>query len=564
VGACRDLPPRHGWHARRSPDAGELRDRRAPRRKSDTGAGGSRVERVAIVTTVVGLVLLLACINVANLLLASAVARRLEFGVRLAIGASRWRIARQLLTESLLLATAGGLSGLLLSIWLVPVIARITGAPLLGDLTLDWRIYLVLAALTAGAGLATGLIPTRYALREYAARTVKGTKGTVGMTAGRPMASRAVFIGVQAAVSVLLLVVAALLTRAMVRATHVEIGFDADRLLTVAPALARMYDQQGSKAYVETALERVRALPGVQSVSLAEASPFGNASRVTIFRRAGTSYTVYYNDTRAEYFSTLGLRVVQGRTYSAAEVADKAPVAVISEKLARDFFPGEDPLGQNLDRIVDDSKAVIVGVVSDAVTARLRELSSPTIFQPLADTTKAKIVVRSQAAPDALVRSIRSALAPLDARVRLDIGLVSNGLQQQVDEPRALATLATAIALLALALAIVGLYGVTTFVVGQRRREIGVRMALGASPRDVMHLLVSDSLRPVALGLVAGLVAALIAGRVVSRTLFGVSSADPLAFGAAILILAVAATLAVVLPTRSAADIDPALSLRQL
>ncbi len=382
---------------------------------------------------------------------------------------------------------------------------------------------------------------------------------------GRRTASRSVFVGLQAAASLVLLIVAALLGRGMVRATQVDVGFDVDRIVTIAPALGRgAYDAAGTRAYLAAAVERVRALPGVASASLAESSPFGFGNRVTIFRRGGSRYTIYHNDTRADYFSTLGLRIVSGRTYSDAEVAARAPVAVISEKLARDFFPGEDPIGQPMSRIIDGSPAVIVGVVSDAITARLRELSSPTIYQPIETASAAKIVVRSHQAPDGVVRSIRTALIPLDPRVRLDIGLAREGLRHQIAEPRALATLAVAVAILALALAVVGLYGVTTFVVGRRTQEISVRMALGASSRDVLQLLVSDSLRPVTYGLVAGMITALAAGRVLAGVLFGVPSADPVAFCAAVVILAVSATIAVVIPTRRAAAIDPALSLRQL
>ena len=165
----------------------------------------------------------------------------------------------------------------------------------------------------------------------------------------------------------------------------------------MSPAFGRgTYDAAGAKAYWDLALERVRALPGVQSASLADYPPFGDGNRVTIFRRGGTRYTIYHNDTRAEYFATLGLRAVRGRTYTAAEVDDRAQVAVISETLARDFFPGEDPIGQSLDRILERSRATIIGVVSNAITARLRELGSAAIYQPMDQTLAAKMVIRSR------------------------------------------------------------------------------------------------------------------------------------------------------------------------
>jgi predicted permease len=519
---------------------------------------------IAMVTIVVGLVLLLASINVANLLLASAIARRRELGVRLAIGASRWRVVRQLLTESLLVALAGGASGFLLAIWLVPVIARLSDAPLLVDLSMDARIFTLLALVTVGAGLMTGLLPARYVLSGDVATPLKGTRSTDG-TSVRPSRSRSLFIGFQAAASLLLIVVAALLGRAMVRAAHVQVGFDAERIVTIAPALGQgTYDAAGASAYFAAALDRVRAIPGVASASLASSEPFGSGSRVTIFRRHGTRYTIYHNDTRADYFSTLGLRVVRGRAYTGAEVAGDVPVAVVSDKLARDFFGGEDPVGQPVSRIVENSPAMIVGVVSDAITARLGELSSPTIYQPIADTRDARIVVRGHDSPDGAVPAIRSALLSIDPRVRLEVSLAREGLERQMAEPRALATLAGALAVLALGLAVVGLYGVTAFVTGQRTQEISVRMALGATGRDILRLLLSDSLRPVAYGLVAGLMAALAAGQVLAGVLFGVPPTDALAFGAGLAVLLVAATAAVIIPTRRAAAVDPAQSLRQL
>jgi predicted permease len=519
---------------------------------------------MAIVVSVIGLVLLLACVNVTNLLLASAVTRQRELGVRVALGASRWRIVRQLMTESLLLGLAGGACGLLFTVWLVPVLARIARVPGAIDLDPNLRVYLFLGLTSILAGLGAGVVPARHAMRDSFGSPLTGSSAQSG-SSRRSRSSRSVLVGVQAAASLVLMVVAALLTRGMVRATQVDIGFDARQLLTVNPALARgRYDAAGAKAYWDVALDRVRALPGVQSASLAEFPPFGGGVKVTMFRNARGRYTIYHNDTRADYFATLGLRAVRGRTYTAAEAADRAPVAVISERLAEDYFSGENPVGQSLDRILEGSHATIVGVVSTAITARLGDLGSATIYQPMQDTLGAKMVVRSSGSPEALVQSIRSALHSLDPRARLAITLVSDGLERQLSEPRALATLAGALACLALALAVVGLYGVTAFVVGQRTQEIGVRMALGASHRDVMRLLLRDSLRPVLFGLLAGVAAALLAGRALAGALFGVPPADPLAFGSAILVLVVAATGAVIFPTRRASAVDPAAVLRQL
>jgi predicted lysophospholipase L1 biosynthesis ABC-type transport system permease subunit len=244
-------------------------------------------------------------------------------------------------------------------------------------------------------------------------------------------------------------------------------------------------------------------------------------------------------------------------------VAARAHVAVISETLARDFWPGEDPVGQTMERYDDESSRVIIGVVSDAIAARMREMSAAAVYLPIRNLQDGNIIVRSAGPPEAIVPAIRDALQPLDSQVRLDVTLVSSGLQRQLDEPRILATLAGALALLALGLAVVGIYGVTTFVTGQRTREIGLRIAVGASRADVVRLLLMDSLRPVAVGLAAGAVVALLIGQVFAGILYGVGSRDPVAFAGATVILLTAAAAAIVIPTRRAASVDPASVLRQ-
>jgi putative ABC transport system permease protein len=529
------------------------------------GKGGSQAALVLItVTMVIGLVLLLACVNVANLLLASAISRDREIGVRLAIGASRGRLVRQLLTESLSLGLAGGLVGLVITVWLVPVLARIVDAPDSLDLAPDLRVCLFLGATAIFSAIGAGLAPARHAIRGDLTSPLRGAPTRPDGTGGRPRRLRSGPVGVQAGASILLLVLAALLTRGTMRAARVDVGFDAARLLVVTAALGRGTSEAQARAYWSVAHERIQALPGVEAASLASYPPFAKANEVTVFRRAGGRYTIYHNQTQWNYFKTIGLRAIRGRTYTADEVAGGANVVVISETVARDFFPGEDPIGQSLERVIDTSRDSIIGVVSNAFTARLRDLSSAAIYKPIRDQQSAKLVIRTAAAPEALVRSVRSALEPIDPRMSLDVQSVNDGLQRQIAEPRALAMLATVLAAIALGLAVVGIYGVTMFVVGQRTQEIGVRLALGATSRDVTKLLLADSLRPIGVGLCAGVVAALLAGRVFVGILFGVSPLDPIAFAAAVLVLLGTAMIAVTVPTRRAASIDPSSVLRQL
>jgi predicted permease len=518
---------------------------------------------VTIVFTVVGLVVLLACVNVANLLLAGAATRQREIGVRLALGAPRRRIVRQLVTESLALGLAAGAIALVLTTWLVPVLAALVRMPVTVDMTPDVRVYLFLAMVSIAAGVGAGLAPARHGTRGDLVTALKGDGPRAGGS-GRPSRMRATLIGVQAAVSLVLLVLAALLTRATMRATTVDIGFDAHQLLSIAPAFGReRYDGARAQAYWTLALERLRGLAGVRAAALTVHPPFGEGHNVRGFTRNGSPYRTYTNDTDAEFFSTIGLRVVRGRTYTREEVAARAQVAVISETLARDFWPGEDPVGQTMARYDDESSRVIIGVVADVISARMREMSSATVYLPIRNPQDANIIVRTAGPPEAIVPALRDALQPIDSQVRLDFTLVSTGLQRQLDEPRILATLAGGLAVLALGLAVVGIYGVTTFVTGQRTREIGLRIAVGASRADVLRLLLVDSLRPVAIGLLAGAAVALLVSQLFGGILYGVGPRDPVAFAGATVILVTAATAAIVIPTRRAARVDPAFVLRQ-
>jgi putative ABC transport system permease protein len=350
----------------------------------------------------------------------------------------------------------------------------------------------------------------------------------------------------------------------MVRASAIDVGFDAGHLLAISSPFTRGTPPEAAAAYWDGALARAIAVPDVVAASLSNQSPFGEGSTVTIFTRGSARYTVYQTRTTADYFTTLGLGVVRGRTYTREEVAESAHVAVVSDTIARDFFVGEDPIGQRLDRVIENSPHIIIGVVANAITARLRELGSAAVYTPLGSFTDAKMLVRTTGPPEHMIHSLRTALLSVDSRMQLDIQPVSRAVSDQLAEPRRIASLAGVLAGLALALAVIGMYGVTAFVVGQRRKEISVRMAVGASAPDVVRWLVRDSLRPVLVGLTVGLIAALGASRIFSGALYGLSSLDPVAFGGAMAVLLAAAACAVIVPARRAAVAEPASLLREL
>lgn len=516
---------------------------------------------VTIVLTILGLVVLLACANVANLQLASAISRRREIGVRLALGAARGRVMRQLVTESLALGLAAGAIGFLLAIWLIPAIAALVRMPANVDLAPDARVYLFISVISIAAGIAAGLAPARHGTDGDLVTPLKGDGPRAG--SGRPGRLRSTLIGVQAAVSLVLIVLAALLTRATVRATQVDIGFDAQHLIAVAPDFTmEKYDNAKARAFWMAGLERLRTAPAVQSASLVLFSPYGGGRAVTHFEHAGATYEVYTNDVLPDYFATLGLRIVRGRTFTGGELSARAPVVIISETLARYFWPGQDPVGQSM-KPFDDSNDLVIGVVSDAIAYRLRDRAGAALYRPLTRFHEARALVRTAGAPEATAPALRDALQALDPRLRLEVNLPATGLRDQLEEPGIMAAMSGALAALALALAIVGIYGVTAFVTGQRTREIGVRVAVGASRSDVLRLLLRDSLRPVAIGIAAGTVAAWLAGQLLAGVLFDVGGGDPLAFGSAIAILLISTAAAVFVPARRATRIDPAFVLRQ-
>jgi predicted permease len=375
---------------------------------------------------------------------------------------------------------------------------------------------------------------------------------------GRPGRMRSTLIGVQAAASLVLLVLAALLTRATIAATHLDVGFDPRPLVAIAPSFTReRSDPAKTQAHWNLALERVRALPHVRAASLTLFPPYGGLLATRELKHNGVRYDAYLHETLADYFSTIGLRLVRGRPYTADEVKAHAKVAVISETLARDFWPGQDPVGQPL-APVDGSTDIVVGVVSDALTARLHARTAAAIYRPLQSAEAPSVLVRTDGPAEAVVPALRDTMQSLDPSVRYSIILVASGLQNEVEEPRIMALLAGALAALALGLAIVGIYGVTTFVTGQRTREIGLRIAVGASRADVLRLLLQDGLRPVAIGLAAGAVVALIAGRLVAVVLYGIGAGDPLAFASASGVLLMSAALAVFIP----ASRSPSVSAR--
>ena len=537
-------------------------------------ASSERMGIAVFVFAVIGFVLLLACANVATVLISTAITREREMAVRSAIGASRGRIVRQLVTESLALGVIAAVIGLMFSYWALPAIGTMIEAPPGADFAPDLNVYVFLAIVTLVTGVGAGLAPARYGGGADLVTPLKGEGARPERLGSRRL--RSMLVVTQAAVSVLLLVMAALFVRASVRAATIEVGFDPAGLYSVSAGLGEAAGDFWRRAIVE-----LQGEPGISAVTLAEMAPFGGVIKTAI-TRDGSSRVVHFNRTRAEYFDTLGLRILAGRIYSSDEVAAGAPVAVVSQAVARAYWPGQSPLGQTVPAEipmppsmktapggaspVPAPRPVIVGVVADAITARLHERNAFTIYEPLDPASEkfARLLIRVAPGTTGAINRARQRLQALDPQAEVRIASVAAQLRDEAGRPRMLAALTGIVGIIAIVLCVIGLYGLTASVVGQRAREMGVRAALGAVPRDLLRLLMWDNLRPVVLGLAIGIGAALLASRVVVAAMFfGVSPQDPAALVGAALILLAAATLAVLVPTRRAAAVDAASVLRQ-
>ena len=545
----------------------------------DPGAGlGRMASSDAIAVTVfafavIGLVLILSCANVATVLISTAISREREMGVRAALGASRSRIVRQLVTESLALGVIAAAIGLVVASWAIPMIGTMIEAPAGADLAPDVSVFVFLAIVMLVTGLGAGLAPAMHSRGADLVTPLKGEGARPNRAAPRRL--RSTLVMTQAAVSVLLIVMASLFVRATFRAAAIDVGFEPDGLyvVSVGPGDAINDGAARISSLWTRAMSELPSVPGIAAISLTELPPFGGLTRTSLRRDGPVEVVTYFNRTGADYFRTMGLRILAGRTFTRDEVAGRVAVALVSESLARAYWHDRSPLGQVLPVEIaipeipsSSGRPVIIGVAADAITARLHERSAFAVYEPLdpASEKLAQLVIRVAPGTTGVIQQASQTLQSIDPQADIRIASVAARVQQEASRPRMLATLTGIVGLVAIVLCVIGLYGLTASLVGQRTREMGVRAAIGASPRDLLRLLMRDSLRPVVAGLVIGVGTALLASRmVVAAMLFGVSPQDPVAFAGAAAILLAAATLAVIVPTRRAASVDAALVLRQ-
>ena len=524
-------------------------------------SGGSTpgfASELPILLAVVGAVLLIACLNIANLLLARAVGRKREIAVRLSLGASRGRVIRQLLTESILLATFGGALGLLAAQWLVSGLLAVFSNgnnTIPFDLKPDMRILAFTGAVSILTGILFGLAPALAATKVDLIPMLKGAEGE-----SRPLRRRLAksLVIAQVALSLALLIGAGLLIRSLQQLYRVDTGYEREKLLTmwVYPALIG-YDRAKEMRLYREAMENLNAIPGVRSASLA---------------RRALSLGKGVNPVAPRFFETTGIGLLKGREFSVADTETAPRVVIISESVARKFLPNINPIGQpitdELAKFADLDRGVqIVGVARDT-----RGLWSPTgdlaIYIPYTQAPpqelgQMKFFVRASGNPMETVSAVRQQIQSVEKDLPLvDITTQAEEIKREAGEERSMAILLGFFGALALILSSIGLYGTMSYAVSRRTRELGIRMALGARRNDVLRMVLREALQQVAIGVAVGIPVALAATRMIASMLFGVKTTDPMTISVAVLVMVTIAFVAGYLPARRATKVDPMVALR--
>ncbi len=530
----------------------------------------------------VAFVLLIACANVANLLLARAGAREKEIAVRTSLGANPIRLVRQLLTESVLLSLLGGLLGLLLAFWGVTALSNAAPAGLAktGDISLDWRVLAFTFVISVATGILFGLAPALTSVRQDLNSTLKTSGRSTTGNRGRSRLRNLLVIS-EISACVVLLIGAGLLLRSFMKLNQVNPGFRTDHILTLQLSLpATRYPGLKVAQFYQQLADRTAQLPGVQSAGMCRFLPLSGADASLNFqiegqapKSPGEQPRAKYRSVSPGYFSAMGIPLLQGRMLARTD-SDRTPkVVLLNQTAARLYWPNEDPIGKRILSGVDDNAwSTIIGVVGNVKHSGLDAVTNPETYydylQLPPDDMGAiegtmSLVVRTAADPTNLIATIRNEVHSLDPDLPIfNVQTMENVVHGSVAQPRFRTLLLGGFAALALILAAVGLYGVISYSVAQRTNELGVRSAMGASPGDLLKLVVGQAARLAAIGIGAGLVLALIVGRGISRFLFGVSVLDPITFlGTAVVILLVT-LIASYVPALRATRIDPVTALR--
>jgi predicted permease len=522
----------------------------------------------------VAAVLLIACANIANLLLARGTARRREMSIRIALGASRARVVRQLLIESLTLAAAGGAAGTVVALWGVDLLVRISPVqiPRLSTVHIDRGVLMFTVAASLLTGALCGLLPALQLSRTNPGDSLKD--GDRGGSSGRGARTRHALVVAEVALSLMLLASAGLLIRTLGILQRVSPGFTANHAVTMQLLLpqTRYSDPDAMIAFYRRLHDEIGAIPGVTAAAVATTLPMTGSDITMGFAPEGRAIDPNVRTSAAffgvspDYFETMGIPIVRGRAFNERDNEHAPTVVVINETMAAKYWPGEDPIGKRMQLKYNNSPArEIVGIVSDVKQKALTDRAPAQMYAPFAQAPWPFLtaVAQTTASPEMAAGSMRQALTRLDPEQAAgEIRTVDEFLARSIATPRFTAILLGAFATLALLLAGFGLYGVMAYSVAQRGREIGIRMALGARSSDVRSLVVTQAVRLGAAGLVIGVAGALAVTRVLNSLLFGVTASDPLTFASVSAALIAVLLLAAYLPARRATRVDPIVALR--
>ena len=537
---------------------------------------GSYHDALLILLGVVGFVLLVACVNVANLMLARATARQKEFALRAALGASRWRIMQQLLLESLLLSIVGGALGFILSVLALHLLltAIPIDLPFWMNFDLDLRVLAFTLAITLITGLMFGAMPALQTSRVDLNDTLReGGRGSAGVRSR----ARSLLVVTEIAMSLVLLVGAGLMVQSFLRLRHVNIGLDPKNVLTANLILPRSKytENEQRTAFFKQLVERVRNLPGVEAASATGTLPLGGSTwgrSLTVegypVLSVGHAPSIQHTVVTPGYFRTMGITLLAGRDFNDADTKDAPNVTIIDERLARQYWPNASPLGKRI-RFgpPEDNEPwhTIVGVVSAVRHERMQEETRQSVYLPhqKIPTSGMTLVARTSVNPHDFIGAVRREVAQLDPDLPVsEVATMEEVVAESIWQPRLYAMLFAVFASGALLLALIGIYGVMAFLVQTRTHEIGVRMALGATARDVFKLIVGRGMKLTAVGVLIGVAGAIALTRLMQSLLFNTSVTDPFTFVLISLLLSLAAFLACYIPARRAAKVDPLVALR--
>ena len=514
-----------------------------------------------LVMAVVGLVLLIACANVSNLMLARAAARRKEIAVRLALGASRWRLIRLLLTESLLLAVLGGIAGLFLAVSLPPILfSIIPEAGLDIDFKPDTTVFAYMFLISLITGVVFGLAPAIESTKQDLTSALKATRNRPRVSLPR---LRNVLVIGQVAISLVLLIGAGLLVSGLQKAQSTDVRFDQKNLVVISMDLTPLgYDEARASAFYAQLYQRLESLPGVKSVSLAEVVPFAGRREVLIdVEGHESSLGVGDNIVSSEYFQTLGVSIRRGRSFTEEDARGGQAPAVISQAMADRFWPGVDPVGKRF-KDTDGPWHEIIGVVADISSRQIGQIDGPVFYTPGAvdEMIGRSFVVRTS--ENASVGAIREVVLSLEKDVFVAVEPLEENVRRMLEPARMGAWFSGTVSLLALLIAATGIYGMLSYLVVERTNEIGIRMALGAQRRNVLLLIVRDGMKLAGIGAAIGVGVAIVLVKVMGTMVFGLGAADPFAFAVVAIGALAVALIASYIPARRATKVDPLVALR--